>query len=338
MSDCTVEIEHVDSELLRDNPLGDPHVRELPVVLPPGYETEADRRYPVVFVLAGYLGGARSHLNWKMFEESLPERLARLMAEGAMSEAIVVLPDGTTRLGGSQYRDSEAVGRYASHITEEIVPFVDEGFRTMPGRRGILGKSSGGYGALVLAMERPDLFRAAASHSGDCYFEYCYKADFPEAVDRLRRAGGVEAFLEEIESMPRRKSSDLHVLMVVAMAACYSPDPDEPLGIALPFRLETGEIREEVWQRWLEHDPVHMVAAHAEALRDLEWLMLDCGDRDEYRLHHGMRILAERLAEAGVDFEMEEFEDGHRGISYRYDVSLPRMVEVLADSDDEQPA
>ena len=328
MPQCRVVTEHHESRLLAGNPLGDPAERELVVVLPPGYETETHRSYPVVFVLAGFFGGARSHLNWKIFEESLPERISRLTEEG-MPPAIFALPDGSTRLGGSQYRNSAAQGPYADYITEELVPFVDERYRTLEGRRGIVGKSSGGYGALMLGMERPDLFGAVACHSGDCLFEYCYRTDFPRAVNRLVKAGGVEAFVEELEGMKKRSSDDMHVLMTVAMAACYSPDPEEPLGLALPFRLPTGEIREEIWSRWLEHDPVHAVEDHAEALRGLDWLFLDCGDHDQYHLHLGMRLLGERLEALGVEHEMEEFDDDHSGISYRYDASLPKMVRVL---------
>lgn len=326
---CEVRWERIRSRVLEGNALADPAEREVPVILPPGYAEDAERRYPVIYLLAGFLGSGRSYLNWEIFLEAMPARLGRLAAEG-MQPAIIVLPDCSTRLGGSQYRNSSATGRYADHVVEEVVPHVDRTYRSLPGRRGLVGKSSGGFGALVLGMERPDLFRAVASHSGDCYFEYCYKPDFPRAVDRLVRAGGPAAFLEEFEAAPKKSPSDLQVLNVLAMAACYSPDPGEPLGTALPFHLPSGEVREEVWERWLENDPVHKAGRHAAALRDLELLHLECGARDEYNLHLGMRVLSGRLEALGVRHHAEEFDDDHRGLHYRFDVTLPRLAAVLA--------
>jgi enterochelin esterase family protein len=115
------------------------------------------------------------------------------------------------------------------------------------------------------------------------------------------------------------------------MAACYSPAADRPLGLALPFDLETGALREEIWRRWKENDPVEMVRRPeiAQALRDLRLLYLDCGSDDEYQLHLGQRLFCRRLEEAGIAHECQEFPDDHRSISYRYDVSVPKLAVAL---------
>ncbi|MEM7261997.1 MAG: alpha/beta hydrolase-fold protein, partial [Planctomycetota bacterium] len=162
-----VERRSHDSELLQGNPLGDPCRRELPVYLPAGYD-EGERRYPVLFALAGFTGSGLGMLGWKNFTESVPERLDRLVEDGAMEPTIVVFPDAFTALGGNQYIDSTAIGPYARYLTEELVPFVDAEFRTLAARdhRGLFGKSSGAYGALVHGMLHPETWGAVACHSG----------------------------------------------------------------------------------------------------------------------------------------------------------------------------
>ncbi len=331
---CTVVTLPVASRVLRGNPLRDPWRRELPVILPPGYDEEPTRRYPVIWVLAGFLGTGRALLNRSFSGPALDERVARLVAAQRMAPAILALPDCMTALGGSQYLDSPAVGRYETHVCDELVPLVDRSLRTIPKRaaRAVMGKSSGGYGALRLAMRRPDLFAAAASHSGDCYFEYCHVRDFPLAVNVLRSAGSVKKLLARIRATEKPKSDDTMALLTIAAAACYSPNAKAKLGYDLPFDLETGAIREEVVRRWRAHDPVHMVAraAHAKALRSLKLLFLDCGTRDQWALHLGLRVLCTKLRAARVPFVHEEFDDDHLSISYRLDRSLPLIGKAIA--------
>ncbi len=327
-----VVIEIIESAALRGNPLGDPWVRQVPVYLPPSYQSSPERRYPVVLVLTGFTGRGRMMLNDDPWQPSLPERMDRLIAGGRCGEMILVMPDCFTRLGGSQYLDSSATGSYERHLIHELIPHVDARFRTLAARehRGVMGKSSGGYGALVQAMRHPELFAAVACHSGDMCFDYCYRGDIPHFVSTVQRAGGLERWLEQFEAKPRKEAADLQALNILAMAACYSPNPAmSPPGVDLPCDLETGAFRPEVWARWLEHDPLYMLEACAEGLRSLRLLFLDCGTRDEYHLHLGARLFTARLRELGVPHEYQEFDDGHRNIPYRYDVSLPKLGAAL---------
>src|SRR5438105_12900916 len=187
-----VVLEH-DSRILRDNPLGDPHVRKLAVWLPPQYDQGATRgrgrRFPVLYDLVGFMGSGLSHVAWKSFGENVPERAARLIAERRMAPAIIVLPDCFTALGGNQYVNSSAVGDYADYLTREIVPFVDREFRTLASRehRGCFGKSSGGYGAILHAMKYAKTWGAIADHSGDAYFDFVYWHDWPNTLNELAR-------------------------------------------------------------------------------------------------------------------------------------------------------
>jgi enterochelin esterase family protein len=326
-----VAIHEFTSALLEGNPLGDPPLRRVPVYLPEGH-AQGGRRYPVLYALAGFTGTGRSFLNYDWYQQNLPERLDRLIATGAMPPVVVVMVDGMTRLGGNQYVDSAAVGPWASHVVEELVPWAEESFPIQPGRehRGVFGKSSGGYGALMMALEHADTFAAAASHSGDAYFEYCYATDFPKAADGLRSAGGLAAFLAQLHEHPKFPARLFPTLNVVAMAHFYSPNDDRPHGFDLPFDEATGARDEAVFARWLERDPVRLVERHAEDLRSLSLLWIECGTRDEWNLHHGARILARRLTDLGVPHVHEEFDDDHRSLHYRYDVTLPRLARALA--------
>lgn len=324
-----VEMVPVVSEVLRGNPLGDPYERELPVYLPPSYDADSARRYPVVFCLTGFTGRGQMLLNDQSFGPNLAERMDGLIAAGTIQEMIVAMPDCFTRLGGSQYINSTATGRYEDHIINELVPLIDSSVRTAakPSARAIMGKSSGGYAALIYAMRHADVFGLAASISGDCYFEYCYLMDFVKTMKTLK--GDPEAFLEKFWAHEPKGRNDVPALNILAMAACYSPDPSAPLGIKLPFDLQTGEMCAKTWARWLEHDPVRLAEKYVEPLRSLRLLFLDAGTRDEFGLDVGAKILAARLTELKVPFLHEEFDDGHFNISYRYDRSLELISSAI---------
>jgi len=257
------------------------------------------------------------------------------VAAGALPPFVAVFPDGATRLGGTQWTDASAVGRYQTYVAEAVVAEVEARFGTLPARkaRAVVGKSSGGYGALRMGRDRPDVFAHVACHSGDACFEYCYMLDLPKAASALIGAPSPAAWLEAALARAREtklRGEDLAVLNVLAMAAHYSPDPRAPLGLALPFELPSGRIRADVWARWQAEDPVRFVPASLDAYRRLTTVFLDCGTRDEFHLRWGARQVAESLRAGGVEPVHQEFEDGHMGINYRYDASLAVIVPRLA--------
>lgn len=319
-----VVVERIESEALRGNPLGDAAERDLHVYLPPGYATGPRRRYPLVLALTGFTGFGEYMFQRRAFEPTLADRLDRMIAARKIPPMIVAAPDCFTALGGSQYVDSAAVGDYETHVVGEIVPFLDARFRTKPSprHRGVTGKSSGGYGALMLAMKHPGVFGALASHSGDAYFDYCYRFDFVKCWNTLRDAGGVEKWLAKFRAQPRVKGDDVLALNIVAMSACYSPHADGR-GFDLPFDLATGEERADVMTRWRRVDPVVACKRYAKNLRKLRGIYVDCGLKDEFALHSGARILVQRLRALGLKPVHEEFDDGHMGIGYRYENSFP---------------
>lgn len=311
------------SRVLKDNPLGDKYEREVIAYLPPGYE-RSDERYPTVYCLSGFSGRGRMMLNDNAFTPNLAERLDGLIAAGTIRPMIVVMPDCFTWYGGSQYINSTATGNYEDYLTREIVPFVDESFRTIDerGSRAVVGKSSGGYGALIMGMRHADQFALISSISGDAYFECCYPMDFTKAFRRIK--GDPTGFMKKFWATEKKGRDDFSAVNVIGMSACYSP---RGTGFDLPFDTETGEIRDEVWQRWLGHDPVRLVEKYVENLKSLKLLYLEAGTRDEFGLDIGARVLSERLKRHGVDHIHEEFDDGHFNISYRYDRSLELISE-----------
>ncbi|MGH2348787.1 MAG: alpha/beta hydrolase-fold protein, partial [bacterium] len=208
---------------------------------------------------------------------------------------------------------------------------IDGKYRTKASRdhRGVNGKSSGGYGALVLAMRNPDVFGGVASHSGDMYFESGYKPFFWKAIPQIRKHGSLEKFLRAFEAAPKKDPEGVEALMLlVAMAQAYSANADGSYD--LPIDLETGEIRDAVWTRWLQWDPVYMAERYADALRQMKVIYLECGSKDQWYLQYGARILARRLSALGIRHEHQEFDDNHSSINYRYVESLRRLAAALA--------
>ncbi|HLX32703.1 MAG TPA: alpha/beta hydrolase-fold protein [Gaiellaceae bacterium] len=328
-----LDVLEIESELLRGNPLGDPHVRPLWVYLPPAYESEPERSFPSIYLIQGMTGQLDMWQNRSAFRPNTPERIDRLFAEEGCPPAIVVFVDCWTSYGGSQFIDSPGTGRYLGHLCDEVVPFVDSRCRTLagPAHRGLTGKSSGGYGAMVVPMLRPDIFGGLATHSGDALFELCYIEDFRVAARALRDYydGSYDAFWEDFRSRPAfSKKKDAELLNAYAMAACYSANEDG--SIDLPFDPATGMLRDDVWQRWLAWDPVRMARRHADALRSMRAIYIDAGKKDEYFLDLGAEAFKRELEALGItDVFFELFDAGHGGIEYRYPLAIRYLAERL---------
>jgi hypothetical protein len=325
----------VESELLAGNPLGDPAHRPLWIYLPPGVERDHPKPLPSVYVIQGYTGQLDMWANRVPFEPTFLERLDHLFASGECADAVVVLVDAWTSYGGSQFVDSTSTGPYMSYLCEEVVPFVDERYPTLAHRdhRGLTGKSSGGYGAMVVPMLRPDVFGALASHAGDALFEVCYAGDFPVAARLLRDDfdGSYELFFERLAAAERIDFDRLAApLEVYGCAACYSPDPAAPGKALLPFEIDTGRRIDDVWEQWLAWDPVRLAPAHADALRSMKRIYLDAGRADQYYLDLGAAAFAREVDRAGAQCTLELFEGTHSGLTYRYPGAIRELVIALA--------
>jgi enterochelin esterase-like enzyme len=325
----TVHRIFLESLVLKGNFLGDPAQRAIDVYLPAGHDGAS---LPLLVDLVGYTAGGPAHTNWKNFGENVPERLDRLIASGEMPPAVVAFPDCFTKMGGNQYINSSVMGRWDDFLLQEAVPEVERRFGCGgTGRRGVFGKSSGGYGAMVHALLHPDFWAATACHSGDMAFELCYLRDMPGLLRALARSESIARWLESFWLSAKPGDSDIHALMVLAMAATYDPDPTAPYGIRLPVDAETCEVRPERWAEWMKWDPLNIAAERAEALKRLKLVYIDCGDVDQYDLVYGARRMHRLLRERGVPHVYQEFPDNHSSVDYRMDVSLPLMAKALTD-------
>jgi len=324
----------LESAALADNLLGDPSARRVALYLPEDYD-RSDADYPLLVGLAGFTGSGLKMLSWQSFGESLPQRIDRLVAEGAMGPTILALPDAFTSLGGNQYINSVAMGRWEDFVLDELIPQLESRYRVRRGarHRAVFGKSSGGYGAIIHGLRHGKRWGAIACHSGDMGFENVYLRDMPKALDALAcHDGDIEAFLAHLAQAQKISGGEFYALMLLAMSATYDPDPAAPKGIRLPVDTHTCELDAERWRCWLEHDPVQLVRREEcrENLRALSALFLDCGSSDQYFLHYGSRVMARELEAAGIEHVYEEFPDNHSGLDYRLDRSLPYLFKAIA--------
>jgi hypothetical protein len=320
----------IESELLRGNPLGDPSERPLWVYTPPGYDEAGETRYPAIYVIQGYSGQVTMWANRTAFRQPFIETADAVFAGGAPG-CILVYVDAWTSYGGSQFVDSPGTGQYHSYLCDEVVPWVDARFRTIDHResRAITGKSSGGFGAMITPMLRPDLFGALATHAGDALYEYCYLNEFAKATRALREYDhDIQAWWADFRSrVAFTKESDMPLTLLLGCTAAFSADPDGTP--RLPFDPRSGELIPELWERWLAWDPIRMIDRYADELRSLRAVWIDAGTRDEWFLDLGAEAFRAGLERIGVPADRINFElfpAGHGGIDYRY----PQAVAWLA--------
>ena len=318
----------LDSEVLAGNLVGAPTRRLVDVYIPHGHD---GRGLPLLVDIVGFTAGGPVHTNWKNFGENVPERLDRLIAAGEMPPVVVAFPDCFTRLGGNQYVNSVAMGRWDDFLRDEVVSFVESRFHCGgSGRRGLFGKSSGGYGAMVHALLHPDFWAAAAVHSGDMGFELLYRHEFVPVLRALAKEPDIGRWVDAFWAAKKPKDSDVHILMMFAQAASFDPDPSAPYGVRLPVTADTCELIPDRWDHWLAWDPLTLVESHGRGLSVLKALYIDCGDIDQYNLVYGARRMHKRLDAMGVDHVYEEFDDNHTAVDYRMDISLPILAKALS--------
>jgi hypothetical protein len=322
------------SQLLRDNPLGDSAERPLWVYVPPGYD-DSDTRYPAVYVIQGYTGHVGMWANRQPYRQPFIETADAVFASGKVPGCVVVYVDAWSKYGGSQFVDSPGTGRYHSYLCDEIIPWIDAHYRTIADResRAISGKSSGGFGAMITPMLRPDLFGALATHAGDTLYELCYVPEFGKAARLLREYDhDIMRWWDDFTSRPSfTKDADSTLLMTLGCSACFSARDDGT--VELPFDPVTGALRPALWQRWLDWDPVRMVPRYADAIRSLRAVWIDAGTKDEWFLDLGAAAFRAEIKLAGLPDErvsFELFDAGHGGIDYRYPLALTWLAGRLA--------
>jgi len=327
-----LRVEFIQSPALKDNPLGDPSQRPVVAYLPPGYDPQGSRRYPVLYCLHGYTGDAAALVSARPWETNAVQWMDRLISAKRMPPAILIIVDGFTRLGGSQYVNSVHNGDYATYTIRDVVGHADATYRTIAeeGGRAVFGKSSGGFGALYLCMQYPGTFAAFASHSGDSYFDYAHPASFPAVHRTLEKHGwDIGAFVAHFEGQNKRQPAEYPTMEMLGYSAAYSLRSAKAFDLDLPFQRETGELDRAVFDRWLHFDPARMCLEKKTELARLRLRYIDCGRKDEYGLDIGARVMAARMRGLGLEVRHEEFDDDHRNVGYRYEISMPALAGVL---------
>ena len=322
----------LDSNLL-ENRLGDPTSREILVHIPPKGIDMIDKggKLPAIIYLAPFTSSGPARAGWKVFSESILQRHERLVESGEMSPCLLVLPDTFTSLGGNQFVDSPVMGNWSTWLSSELKNSILQRY-SCNGNFGLVGKSSGGYGALYNALTNPGQWNAIVSHSGDVGFETMFMPTFSETITHISRYGSPADYVDYVMNAPKMSSNDFHSLMICAMAASYDPgecNDSNPLGIQLPVDMKYCELDQERWANWLNFDTLRLIESNLNNLNSLELLFIDCGNLDQYGIQYGSRKLVARLSELGVEHTWQEFDGTHSGIDHRLDISLPLLSKSL---------
>lgn len=299
----------VHSPGLENNLLGDNPEREVRVYLPPDYFENTSKQYPVIYLLHGFIADHNTWWEGELGEVNIniKEILDELITNEVIPPIIVAAPNSRNRCFGSKYTNSSTSGQWEDFITQDVITYIDSNFRTLAQResRGIAGHSMGGKGAFTIAMKHPELFAALYSHSGGIMmFETVYLGDRKE---HLITASQLEKFtLSDFFIYPYEVAS------CFACAPAYAPNPDAP-PVYGDFPLTAdGEIIEETWQRWLQHDPYTMLLQYQDNLKQVKILM-DCGDTDF--LNSSNTLFSKKLAELGIIHKFEIYPGGHNDMA-----------------------
>ncbi|HEY1421636.1 MAG TPA: alpha/beta hydrolase-fold protein [Candidatus Dormibacteraeota bacterium] len=322
-----IKVDTIQSRQLTGNLLGNETQRDLVVYLPPSYSEMGDRRYPVAYLLHGYSNRALywpygPALAFGALHPPIGEVIEEAVRDFHAEEMIVVMPDGWSRWGCSQWVDSPVTGNFESYVIQEVVAHVDKNYRTLPQAqsRGVFGISSGGFGAWHLGSRNPDVFAAVSLLSADSYFEITHKPFFYQYYDRIfpnAPAGPIEG--------------DIVSWMCYGLSQAYTPNPSKPPYYA-DFAVEypSGQLNEEAWAKWIALDPVVSWEPRLANLRKLSGLLLDAGRNDEFDLHYGHRLLSKNLKGAGIKHDFEEHAGTHTSLMFeRIKFSLGWFSQIL---------
>lgn len=309
---AVVEYIKVHGKALEGNLERNAEDRDVLVILPPGYQANPKRRYPVVYALHGYFIGARQ---WSQ-EIHVPQTIEGAFAKGA-EEMIVVLPDSKTVHNGSMYSSSVTTGDFESFVARDLVSYVDTHYRTLARResRGLAGHSMGGYGAVRIGMKHPDVFSSLYIMSPCCLSARAAPRPEDEAVLAAIKS------VEDAAKLPFPARSHL------AAGAAWSPNPaNPPLYLDLPF----GDARQSVLAKWAANAPLAVIDQYVGNLRQYSAIAIDVGDQD------GLRADTERLHDVldryGIQNSFEVYSGTHTShVAFRIqDHVMPFFSRTLA--------
>jgi S-formylglutathione hydrolase FrmB len=295
----TVERVTVHSPALVGNLTGESPARDVFIYLPPGYRTNRNARYPVVYMLHGY--GLTAE-RWMTPQISNMQAAAdQAIAAGAMKEMIIVSPDGRTQHGGSMYSASVAIGDWETFIAEDLVAYVDKNYRTLAAResRGLGGHSMGGYGTLRIGMKRPDVFSSLYPMSSCCVID--------ATVASLGRGDGAARAAGPGRGAAAGRGGGFGNV-AYGLAAAWAPNPNKP-PLYFDEPIVNGEPQPLVIARYAANSPFAMLPQYVTNLKKYTAIKLDCGLQDGLLAQN--RQLVESMTALGVPHVFETYEGDH---------------------------
>ncbi len=317
---------------LAGNLLGDPVEQPLSIYLPPGYAASPARRFPTVYLLHGFTGKIQDWTTDGYQGLNLRDAMDGLIRTGAVPPMIVVVPNGNNAFHGSFYVNSTATGRWDDAISQELVAFVDARYRTIRSSRsrGVAGHSMGGFGAISLGMNHPDVFGSVYAMSPCCLaLEADLGGENPvwSTVQKLKSR-------DELPADPQTPA-EFWTDVFVAASAAFSPDPARPPFYgAYPYEAKDGRLvpAEPAYSQWRSKMPLYRVESNRTKLLSLRGLVIDVGDHDDFsHIRLGSRLFSDALAERDIPHIFEIYADGDHGnrISERLKRALRFFAETL---------
>jgi S-formylglutathione hydrolase len=301
---------------LEKNLVGEAAERTIQVYLPPSYGIQG-KHFPVVYYLPGY--GDSSMIGF-----NLPVSMDRLITDGKLNEMIVVIVNGTNKLGGSFYVNSPVTGNWEDFITGDVVGYVDSHFRTLAQAesRGISGHSMGGFGALNIAMHRPDVFGAVYSMSPGLFDENGLAES--QIFDNENLINSFVKYQSGLSALPLEEAETRMLASPQQFALSYgfafAPNPDRhPPYFDYPFTEVDGKLvrDDEIWKKWesgfggIADD----VVQYKDNFLKLKGIVVDYGEYDEYNwIPKGCIYFGEQLATAGIPVKVEAYNGSHQSV------------------------
>jgi S-formylglutathione hydrolase len=296
----SVERIKVHGKFLEGNLEGDSPDRDVTIYLPPSYKSSVNKRYPVIYMLHGFTDNDEKWMGLVKHWINLPAVIDKALAGGESREMIVVMPNAFTRYFGSMYSNSATTGDWEDFVAQELVQYIDAHYRTLAvaGSRGLAGHSMGGYGAMRIGMNHPEIFSSVYLLSPCCLAA----TERQPTAEMMQQAAAVKdpSEVEKVGFMAKA---------MLASAAAWSPNPkNPPLYLDLP--LKDGEWQPAIATKWAANAPLVTVDQHITDLKRLKGFAFDAGDKDQ-PIASNIKILDETLNANGVTHAFEIYEGDH---------------------------
>lgn len=287
------------SKALEGNLIGDTPVREISIYLPPGYHTNPEVRYPVLYMLHGFTDSDNQWFGFENHWINLPSIVDSAIQSGISREMIVVMPNAYNSFKGSLYSSSLTIGDWETFITQELVDFIDQRYRTMADKnsRGLAGHSMGGYGTIRLGMKYPDVYAAIYLLSPCCMSE------------NMNSNAGLIKNVTAVTTKEQLAEQPFFVSATLAGAAAWAPNPKKPpLYLDVPFK--DGTVDENIANKLAANATLSVLDQYIYNLKKLKAIGMDAGEQD-YGISAATRQLHERLEAYEIDHLYESYQGDH---------------------------